>query len=191
MNTITHALAAAVALNTTGAPVRNAAVFLGALVPDLWIFGFYGWSKFVDGETSNRIWSVLYWQEPWQTIGAVFNSAPLFAGLLALGVVLRSTLLVVVSAAALIHIGLDFPVHADDAHRHLWPLTDWRFHSPISYWDPQHHGRIVSLLEIAGAMALIVVLWRRVNALWVKAILTLAAFGYAAVPAYFILSLGG
>ncbi len=50
---------------------------------------------------------------------------------------------------------MDLPVHHDDGHRHFFPLSDWRFASPVSYWDPEHYGRIVGTAEavfvVAGA----------------------------------------
>jgi len=46
-----------------------------------------------------------------------------------------------------IHAVLDLPVHHDDAHRHFFPFSNYRFMSPISYWDPKHYGNIVALVE--------------------------------------------
>ena len=93
--------------------------------------------------------------------------------------------------AALVHLAGDLPLHADDAHRHFWPLTDWRFHSPVSYWDPAHYGGAFSIIEAVLGVALCVVLWRRFRAAWVRALLALAALTYVAVPLYFTLALGG
>ena len=47
-----------------------------------------------------------------------------------------------------LHSLLDLPVHNDDAHRHFFPLSNYRFISPISYWDPNHYGGIVSVVEL-------------------------------------------
>ena len=93
--------------------------------------------------------------------------------------------------AALAHLAADLPVHADDAHRHFWPLTDWRFHSPISYWDRDHHGGLASMAEAVLGVVLCVVLWRRFGVAWVRVLLALAALTYVAVPLYFTLVLGG
>lgn len=46
------------------------------------------------------------------------------------------------------HSLLDIPVHNDDAHRHFFPLTDYKFISPLSYWDVNHHARIVAGAEM-------------------------------------------
>ena len=42
----------------------------------------------------------------------------------------------------------DLPVHNDDAHRHFFPFSNYRFISPFSYWDRNHYGSIVSLVEM-------------------------------------------
>jgi hypothetical protein len=64
----------------------------------------------------------------------------------------------------------------------------WKFHSPLSYWHPDYHGREVALAELVLAIGLIVVLWRRFEGYWVRAAMGVALFSYVAVPAYFILS---
>ena len=69
--------------------------------------------------------------------------------------------LAVIAIAALLHLSLDFPLHADDAHRHFWPVTDWRFASPVSYWDPQAYGLIGAAIETVVALGATLVLWRR------------------------------
>ena len=42
----------------------------------------------------------------------------------------------------------DLPVHNDDAHRHFFPFSNYRFISPFSYWDRKHYGSIVSVVEM-------------------------------------------
>lgn len=53
------------------------------------------------------------------------------------------------------------------AHRHLFPLSDWRFASPVSYWDPAHHGDVFLAAE-ADLVALggLVLLRRRAPPAW-------------------------
>lgn len=92
--------------------------------------------------------------------------------------------------AALLHLAGDLPVHATDAHRHFWPLTDWRFVSPVSYWDPAHGGQWFSWVE--GTLGLvctgaIVVRFRSVA---VRALTVLTASAYVLVPLYWRWQLG-
>jgi len=160
MNTIAHIVIAAAALTRPDTPKRNWAVLFGAAIPDASMFVFFAWSR-LQGWSGDETWNVQYWKEPWQALGAASNSCILFGLLLAAGLWRRGTLLALFSAAALIHIGLDFPLHADDAHRHFWPLSDWRFASPISYWDPNANGWVGSLIETLCVVAAAALLWRR------------------------------
>ncbi len=121
---------------------------------------------------------------------AISNAVPLWAALLVVGLVLRKPWVWAFAGAGLLHLALDFPVHHDDAHKHLWPLTNWRFHSPLSYWDPAHYGHIVSLVEIALGATCIVILWRRFLSIPIRTLLATALLAYAAVPVYFRLALG-
>ena len=70
-------------------------------------------------------------------------------------------MLLAFTAAALLHIATDFMMHHDDARAHFWPFSDWRFASPISYWDSEHHARWVAPLEGLIATICAIVLWRR------------------------------
>lgn len=52
-------------------------------------------------------------------------------------------------------------MHQDDASAHFWPLSDWRFVSPLSYRDSAHHARWLAPLEGLVAFVCGVVLWCR------------------------------
>ena len=160
MNTLAHIVIASAALSQSKAPNRNRAIVLGALVPDASMFVFFAWSR-MHGWSGDETWNVQFWNEPWQTIGAASNSFVLLGAVLLLAAWRQWPVLAIGSLAALIHVALDFPLHADDAHRHFWPLSDWRFASPVSYWDPDHHGRLGSALETFGGFVATAVLWRR------------------------------
>jgi len=188
MNTPTHLIAASAVLARPGAQIRNRAIIAGALIPDLSIYLMSAWA-ILAGRMNEELWQVTYWQEPWQTLGAVTNSVPLAFAIFALGIWRRWPALQVFAGAMLIHAALDFPVHAEDAHRHFWPFSDWRFHSPVSYWDPQHHGLWGGLLDCGVLFAGIALLWARFTAVWVRGVLgALAALGL--VYAGLIISFG-
>ncbi|MDA8870727.1 hypothetical protein N9H93_05040, partial [Rhizobiaceae bacterium] len=172
----THVLLAGALLARPGQPLRNTAVVLGAFVPDLAIYTLFAWSK-AAGIPEKRVWDELYWQPPWSEWVAAGNSIPIYAALLLIGlVVLRAVpgafrigaFATFFALAALVHIAGDLPVHVEDAHRHLWPLSDWRFVSPVSYWNPDHHGRAFAFFEAALGMTLCFVLFRRFRALWLR-----------------------
>ena len=199
MMTQTHHLVGAGLLARPNEWVRNTGVIVGSLLPDAAIFALFGWSKLA-GVPERRVWDELYWQEPWRTGVAAQNSLFLYGGLLVVGAAILwaarplfriGLFLLFLALAALTHIALDFPVHHADAHRHFWPLSDWVFRSPVSYWDPVHHGRVFMVVEGVVAVVLAVWLFRRFHDWWVRALLLLAIALYAAVPVYFFLQLGG
>lgn len=196
----THLLIGAATLTKPGATMRNVAVLIGALLPDLSIYAIYATAR-LQGVESRRIWDTIYWQEPSQTLSAISNSFPLFAALLipALYLAHRAKTqklrvigygLAALALSALLHLLFDISLHAEDAHRHFWPLSNWRFASPISYWDPNYYGHIVQLIEFVLGLLLSLVLWWRFKTLWVRAVLAVAMVGYIAVPVYFALTLG-
>ena len=115
----------------------------------------------MQGWSGDETWNVQYWNEPWQMLGAVSNSFVWFGALFGIAVWRKWPILIVFAAAALLHVALDFPLHADDAHRHFWPITDWRFFSPVSYWDPQANGLIGGAIETLVALGATVLLWQR------------------------------
>ncbi len=167
MMTTTHILiGAALSSRPRFKPYQIVLAWLGGFAPDLSIFIMVGYSRFVEiGEAG--LWRYpdgLYWQQPWQFFSAVSNSFPMWITIcllayfafakiaslrtLGLGVLIFST-------AALAHISVDFFTHARDAHVQFWPFSDWRFNSPISYYDPEFYGKIVATLEIFLGLGLI------------------------------------
>ncbi|MEO1474900.1 MAG: cobalamin biosynthesis protein CobQ [Pseudomonadota bacterium] len=196
--TQTHLLIAATLFAKPGRTRRNASTIAGALAPDAAIFVLFAWAV-AAGIPQETLWRETYWTEPWQSLTAAGNSFPLYmAGLLA-GFALVApddgrprwqTLPVLFCLAALTHLLGDFPLHNDDAHQHLWPLSDWRFYSPVSYWDRDHYAGVVAPLETLLGLMLCVVLFRRFRALWVRIVLGTCFMAYLAVPLFFILSMG-
>ena len=64
-------------------------------------------------------------------------------------------------ASMLLHVAGDLPFHHDDGHRHFFPFSDWRFESPISYWDRDHYGGVFAWVEAAAVFAgCLVLVWR-------------------------------
>jgi len=217
MMTQTHFLVAAALLCRPERPARqNAAVLAGAFAPDAAIYALFVWSK-IAGIPERLLWDEVYFAEPMTTFTAIGNSAPLYALIAILGIALvrpasvelagphgatpagfgrflapgHTNVALLFALAALTHLAGDLPVHVGDAHPHFWPLTDWRFVSPVSYWDPRHFGTQFSLLEAALGVLLSIIVFRRFRALWVRALTALLLVAYVAVPAYFIVVLGG
>ena len=97
-------------------------------------------------------------------------------------------LLLFFALAALTHMATDFPVHADDAYRHFWPISDWRYYSKFSYWDGDYHAVWVSRFESVLALGCIAILWQRFSRHIVKIVLGLLTLFYIlilAAPLFF------
>ena len=148
MNTPAHAVVGLVILSRKGdGHRRTAAIVVGAVIPDLAIIVFYAWHRLL-GTDEEQIWSVEYFKPAWQAFIDSFNSIPLIALGLILCWKIRHGLIWALLASMLLHILADLPVHHDDAHRHFFPFLDWKFISPVSYWDPKHYGNWFSLFEV-------------------------------------------
>ena len=85
----------------------------------------------------------------------------------------------------------DFFTHNNDAHMQLWPLTRWKFISPVSYYDPDHYGAIMQLVEFGLIILMLALLWRRFDARWVRWSSAVAMLAAIAVPIYFTFVMGG
>jgi hypothetical protein len=148
MNTPAHVILNLFLLRGEEKKSNQAAVTFGALLPDLPIYGFYFYEKVIQKVPESVIWRKHYLLGSWQNFFDVFHSIPLAAAGLALSVLKRAKTCVLLFVSILLHLVTDFFLHNDDAHGHFFPLTDWRFYSPVSYWDPQHHGTIATWIEI-------------------------------------------
>jgi hypothetical protein len=53
-------------------------IVMGAVLPDVPMFGFFLYERFVRGEATRRIFQDLYFEPHWQTLFDVSHSIPLF-----------------------------------------------------------------------------------------------------------------
>ncbi len=147
MNTPAHVVLNLVALGRDRSRFHWLPVLLGGLLPDLPIFVFYLAARGILRLPEHTIWSATYFEPSWQLFFDVFNSLPLVALGLLLALGLRSGWWLAFFVSMGLHCVTDLLVHHDDAHRHFLPLSDWRFASPVSYWDPRHHGHFFLVAE--------------------------------------------
>lgn len=163
MNTPAHAVLNLLLLGRRGNADHLPPIVLGAVLPDLPAMLFYACEKLVRGTPESVIWSQAYHHPGWQMAFDLVHSLPLHA----LGAIVarragarRATLLFL---SMVLHAVADLALHHDDAHRHLYPFSDWRFRSPVSYWDPAHYGLYVAPLEGLLVIAGCIVLMRRLR----------------------------
>ena len=208
MNTQTHIIMGAALFGRPMPRVAWAAA-AGGLVPDLPMFTIIAVLR-MSGYSLNQIFREIYWEHWWQIANGLGHSFWIWGGLAAVSGVLayrqrhlegRDTMLAgrsghapmvfAFSASALLHSIIDFLCHRNDAHMHLWPFTEWRFRSPVSYWDSRHYGDWFGLFEAFVGIVLVVVLFRRYRSWLLRSALMVALALYVAVPAFFIFNLGG
>ncbi|NKB76238.1 MAG: hypothetical protein GKR96_04165 [Gammaproteobacteria bacterium] len=159
MNTPAHVIFGLSLLGHTNAIRYSMAIAVGAILPDVLMMVFYAYQKF-QGVPEEVIWNEKYFLVSWQNSFDLMNSIPLLAALALISGLTKNYSLSMLFASTVIHCLLDLPVHHDDGHRHFFPLSDFRFESPLSYWDPNHYGNIVSMMEVILVMLGGVYLWR-------------------------------
>ena len=59
------------------------------------------------------------------------------------------------------HVATDALTHGSDARPLLWPISDWRFESPISYRERDHHALPVTIAEHALILASVLELFAK------------------------------
>lgn len=161
MNTPAHVLIGAAAFGSAGDRRIMAAAVAGALMPDLSLYALAGTSIYLLGIPPQQVFDVLYFSDAWQTVFAIDNSVFVWAGLLAAALWRGSRVLAAFAMAGLLHVTMDFFLHAGDGRPHFWPLSRWVFDSPVSYWDSSHHALWVAPAAAVLCVGACLVLWRR------------------------------
>ena len=90
MNTPAHLLVNLALLSGGARRPHARAIAAGALLPDLPMFGFFFWERFVLGTPSHTIWGERYFELGWQNFFDLFNSLPILAVLFAAAWALES-----------------------------------------------------------------------------------------------------
>ena len=161
MNTPAHLVFGAAAFGRPDIPKTTIAALAGAFAPDVSLYVMTAVSIWILGISPDTVFRDLYYSNAWQQVFAIDNSFVLWGVALGAALWVRSAPLVAFTGAALLHLAFDFPLHTHDARMHFWPLTDWKFESPVSYWDGRAHARIVEGTVLAIVVVLAVLIWRR------------------------------
>ncbi len=166
-----------------GDPLRRRLFVLGGLAPDVGLYAmttlaalYYPTVRGMSlSETFELVFDDLFYNAPAFIVAHNLLHAPLVvAGVIGLGAWLRRRTtrvrlggaLQAFGVGCLVHTAVDIPVHHDDGPLLLFPF-EWsiRFASPVSYYDPAHHGSIVAPIDLAitvvGVTTIGVVWWRR------------------------------
>ena len=164
MTTQSHTIINLALLSRRDKPHHHRYALIGAILPDLPMFLFFAIETFILRTPQRELWDTRYFMPAWQNFFDLFNSIPLILLVLGIGYyLLNSEKITVLAWSMLIHCGFDFFLHNDDAHHHLFPLSDFAFESPVSYWDAAHYGNIVAPIEVCATLAVSVYLFRRLQ----------------------------
>ena len=112
-----------------------------------------GVSLFILNIPPQVVFDELYFSDNWQLVFSIDNSFIIWSILLALAWKFRSPFFIALTCSALVHLLTDFALHHDDARSHFWPLFTWKFASPLSYWDSNHHATFVAPVEGLATIA--------------------------------------
>lgn len=175
MNTPSHLLIGAAVFARRDSPKVTFAAMAGGVVPDLCLMAMVAWSLWVLRIPTGVVFDQLYFSDQWQQVFAIDHNFFLWGGLFTLAKVRHMPRLYAFAGAGLLHAGVDFLVHHDDARRQLWPLTNFAFHSPVSYWDRAHFGGIVAPVEAGLDIMLAMLLVLRLTRVWERATTMISA----------------
>lgn len=168
MNTPAHLVLGLAFFGHRARPRVNLGALAGGLAPDLSLFALTGVSLFVLGIPAERVFGTLYYSDGWQAVFAVDNSFLLWGAGLAVALWRGALPWISFALSGLLHLLTDFLLHGRDARAQFWPLSDWKYSSPVSYWDPTRYAGIVAPLEVGVVtLAALFVFWRH-GALWVR-----------------------
>lgn len=144
--------------------IRTRAFLFGAVAPDLplillsagsYLF-FHIFQDWAADETVRFMSEKLYFQNPvWISSHNVLHSpVVLLFGLYFVRATKKyyketTCFLKWFLLSCLLHSSIDILTHHNDGPILFWPI-DWtiRYHSPISYWDPIHYGRLFNAFEL-------------------------------------------
>jgi hypothetical protein len=134
---------------------RTLAFVIGSFLPDIPVYVFFFVHTFLLGTSQQLMWDELYFDSAWSPVITLSHSLLMWPILLLGATFFKHKLLQYISAAALLHVVMDFFVHHDDAYRHFWPVSDWKFYSPLSYWDPAYYGTWVGAIDAVAIILLL------------------------------------
>ncbi len=174
MNTPAHLLVGVALFARRSAPRSGRWAAFGSLLPDASLYVLAGVSLFLLQISPSRVFDELYFSTAWQSVFSVDNSFVIWAAVLGCALWLGSLPGIAFAAAGLIHIATDFALHHDDARAHFWPISNWVFESPVSYWDSQHHAAAVAPVTLLAVLVSAFVIWRRWPAWGIRLLVVLA-----------------
>ncbi|OYY63699.1 DUF3047 domain-containing protein [Sphingomonas sp. 28-62-11] len=187
MQTQTHALIGAYFFGKRDSGLMTAGAVAGML-PDLPMIAIVA-ILMLAGRPGQQIFNYDYFQPWWQHINGLSHSLILWPLALVFAVAARRhwptvrwpEISVAMAAAGLTHAIIDFLCHREDAHMQFWPLSSWKFVSPISYYDRANFGGQVMVVEAALGLFLAWQLFKMAKRRWSRGLIAVVALPYLAM----------
>jgi hypothetical protein len=145
---------------------RTLAFVLGALFPDTPTYLFFLVCGVALGYSGPLMWDDMYFNSGWAIPITLTHSFILWPLLIGIATFFGWKFLRWFSISAFLHALVDFYVHTDDAYRHFWPFSGWKFHSPISYYNPNEYGQYVSAFDSLLILGLLAYLFTKYTGAW-------------------------
>lgn len=177
MNTPAHLIFGAAGFARPERAGTLAAALAGALTPDLSLYIMVFVSIWILDIPARTVFDEYYYSDGWQSVFAVDNSFILWGLFLCLALWKSRPLLTAFAGAGFLHLAFDFPLHTHDARMHFWPVSDWVFESPVSYWDHAAHAGVVGSVTLTMTLGLTLLLMARFRDLRTRALFVLLAAG--------------
>lgn len=170
MITPSHVIFNLALLGSRARPQKNSAIFMGALAPDIIVYFIFLIRVVGQGLAPDEslIITILS-PEPYISLSHSLIVVPL---LWVIASLLNRQWFATAFLSSLLHIIFDFFLHHSDAYMHFYPLTTWRFVSPISFWDPNHYGTIISTIEFGLLVVMTLIAWPKVKSSQARIALT-------------------
>lgn len=140
---------------------RTWAIALGAFFPDSFTFLFFLIYGVLFSMPHEKMWDDIYFNSGWNIVFSLAHSLWLLPLLALLSFLWKKRNLMYFFLSAALHVSMDFFVHTDDAYRHFYPFSNYKFFSPISYYDSHFYGNYVSILTHIAAIVSLFILQRR------------------------------
>jgi hypothetical protein len=139
---------------------------LGAVLPDLPYVAVFAWTALSAGP--GALGDLHLWESLWGSplVAALHSFVPWLAASAILAPwLVRSRWArpgVALLAGWLLHVVVDALTHRSDGYLIYYPLSDYRFPTPVSYWEPAYHGVTFAIAcDSLIALAVVRLAWQR------------------------------
>lgn len=159
-------------------PLRSKALLIGSVMPDMPLTAIFFVTAIMDTIQGNvideelpsytqQLFNVWFFESPW-----VKTAHNLFHGPIPVLVYILigyfawqngrkwGASLFWFGCACMLHTLIDIPLHYDDGPLLLFPFNfDFRYYSPVSYWDPDRFGSVFTIFEHILVVGMLIWIW--------------------------------